>query len=147
MSAGPRVHEAALLAQARRAQAAAYAPYSRLRVGCALQTADGRIFSGANVESAAYPAGLCAERAALGAAVAAGAREFAALVLVADGPGPCPPCGVCRQALVEFAPDLPVVAAGADGALGRYVLGRDLLPDAFDASRLPGRPGAPPPPG
>jgi cytidine deaminase len=136
-------HEAALIAQARRAQAGAYAPYSGFRVGCALLAEDGRVFTGANVENAAYPAAICAERVALPAAVTAGVRAFVALAVVGDGPGPCTPCGVCRQVLFEFAPDLVVLAAGSDGALSRYVLGRDLLPDGFGPSRLAAAHGAP----
>jgi cytidine deaminase len=133
---GQHFHEAGLLAQARRAQAGAYAPYSQLRVGCALLAANGQVFTGANVENAAYPAAICAERVALPAAVTAGVRELVALAVVGDGPGPCTPCGVCRQVLFEFAPDLVILAAGSDGALTRYVLGRDLLPDGFGPTRL-----------
>ena len=133
--AGP-VDLDALLARAREAQAHAYAPYSDFRVGCALLAADGRVFTGANVENAAYSPTICAERVALPAAVVAGVREFLALAVVGDGPGPCTPCGVCRQVLYEFAPDLVVLAAGSDGATARYVLGRDLLPDGFGPRRL-----------
>jgi cytidine deaminase len=125
-----------LLAAARDAQAHAYAPYSRFRVGAALLAADGRVFLGANVENAAYPATICAERVALPSAIVAGVRDFAALAVVGDGPGPCAPCGTCRQVLSEFAPDLVVLASGSDGALERYVLGRDLLPGAFGPDRL-----------
>jgi cytidine deaminase len=126
----------ALVAQARAAQQAAYAPYSRFRVGAALQAVDGRVFLGANIENAAYSPSICAERVAMPAAVMAGVREFAALAVVGDGAGPCTPCGVCRQVLYEFAPDLLVVAAGADGTAARYVLGRDLLPHGFGPDRL-----------
>jgi cytidine deaminase len=126
----------ALLDRARGAQARAYAPYSGFRVGCALLAADGRVFEGANVENAAYSPTICAERVALPAAVVAGVRDFAGLAVVGDGPGPCTPCGVCRQVLFEFAPDLEVLAAGSDGATARYVLGRDLLPDGFGPRRL-----------
>lgn len=129
----------ALLAAARGARKRAYAPYSGFRVGCALLTADGRVYLGANVENAAYSPSICAERVALPAAVVDGAREFAALAVVGDGPGPCTPCGVCRQVLYEFAPDLPVIAAGTSGDPVRYVLGRDLLPAAFGPARLAGR--------
>jgi len=133
---GRRFDEAALLAEATAAQAAAYAPYSGFRVGCALLAADGRVFRGANVENAAYPATICAERVALPAAVVAGVRDFVALAVIGSGPGPCTPCGTCRQVLFEFAPDLEVVAAGSDGATARHVLGRDLLPDGFGPRRL-----------
>jgi cytidine deaminase len=125
-----------LLAQARDAQSRAYVPYSGFRVGAALLTGDGRVFLGANVENAAYSPSICAERVAVPAAIVAGARELVALAVVGDGPGPCTPCGVCRQVLFEFAPDLVVIAAGTSGDPARYVLGRDLLPDGFGPRRL-----------
>jgi cytidine deaminase len=133
------VDEAALLDAAGRAQAGAYAPYSGFRVGAAVLTADGRVFTGANVENAAYPVTICAERVAVPSAVAAGARDLVALAVVGDGPGPCTPCGTCRQVLFEFAPDLLVVAAGSDGAVARYRLGAELLPDGFGPMRLTAR--------
>jgi cytidine deaminase len=128
--------EAALLAAARAVQAHAYVPYSGFRVGAALLAADGRVFRGANVENAAYSPSICAERVALPQAVVAGARQFTALAVVGDGDGPCMPCGVCRQVLFEFAPDLVVIAAGATGESARYVLARDLLPHGFGPARL-----------
>jgi cytidine deaminase len=126
----------ALLEQARAMQANAYVPYSGFRVGAALLTDDDRVFLGANVENAAYSPSICAERVAVPAAVVAGARSFAALAVVGDGPGPCTPCGVCRQVLYEFAPDLQIIAGGTSGEPARYVLGRDLLPDGFGPVRL-----------
>lgn len=110
--------ERRLWLQARAAAAQAYAPYSGLCVGAALVTAAGATFTGVNVENASYPVGLCAERAALAAAVTAGERTFAALA-VADGSGaPILPCGACLQALAEFGElDLVVAApAPADGS-------------------------------
>jgi cytidine deaminase len=126
----------ALVTAARAAQACAYAPYSRLRIGAALLGADGRVFAGCNVENAAYPAGLCAERAALGVAIAAGCRTFHALVVVTDQPAPAPPCGICRQALVEFAPALAITSVGAAGAPARWTLDA-LLPAPFTPAALP----------
>ena len=126
----------ALLAAAVSAQNHAYAPYSNFRVGAALLAADGRVFTGANVENAAYGSTICAERVAMPAAVVAGVREFVALAVVGDGPGPCTPCGACRQVLFEFAPDLVVIAAGSDGAMARYRLGPELLPAGFGPIRL-----------
>lgn len=125
------VDRAALVEQSRAVRARAYAPYSGFRVGAALLAADGRVFLGANVESAASPAGICAERSALSAAVTAGARDLVALAVAGGGSAPCLPCGLCRQALHELAPDLEILAAGEAGEPARYVLARDLLPHAF----------------
>lgn len=125
-----------LLLSARRAQAAAYAPYSGFHVGAALLVADGRVFLGANVENAAYSPSICAERVAVPSAIVAGARELTALAVVGDGPGPCTPCGVCRQVLYEFAPSLLVVSAGTTGEPVRHVLDQDLLPHGFGPIRL-----------
>lgn len=113
----------------------AYAPYSRFRVGAALLGADGSVTAGCNVENAAYPAGICAERAALAAAVARGVHEFALLVLASDSDAPAPPCGFCRQALVEFAPMLDIVSITRGGASARWSL-RDLLPSPFTPAIL-----------
>lgn len=125
----------ALVEQARRVQAQAWAPYSQFRVGAALEAADGTVFSGCNVENASYPAGICAERGALAAAVASGAREFRRVVIVTDADAPAPPCGICRQALVEFAPSLEVVSVTTHGAAARWSLA-DLLPFPFTPSSL-----------
>ena len=131
-----KVDHAALLRTASQARELAYAPYSGFRVGAALLSADGRTFVGANVENAAYGSTICAERVALPTAIVQGAREFVALAVVGDGDGPCTPCGACRQVLFEFAPDLFVLAGGADGAKAEFRLGRDLLPEGFGPVRL-----------
>jgi cytidine deaminase len=123
-----------LVDAARAAQAQAYAPYSGYRVGAALETEDGRIFAGANVESAAYGVSLCAERAALGAAVAAGARRFRRLVVLTESTPAGSPCGACRQALAEFGLDLGVEAVGPNDSR-RWQLGQ-LLPDSFGRGDL-----------
>ncbi|MFQ5690943.1 MAG: cytidine deaminase [Gemmatimonadota bacterium] len=108
----------------------AHAPYSNFKVGAALETEDGRRFIGCNVENASYPVTLCAERAALGAAVAAGARRFRRLVLASSGPRPASPCGMCRQALAEFGLDLEVLSLVKDGTRVQWSL-RSLLPACF----------------
>lgn len=124
-----------LVDQARRVQAHAWAPYSQFRVGAALQAADGTVYVGCNVENASYPAGICAERSALAAAVSSGARDFTRVVIVTDADAPAPPCGICRQALVEFAPSLEVVSVTTLGAAARWSLA-DLLPFPFTPSSL-----------
>jgi cytidine deaminase len=112
-----------------------YAPYSSFRVGAALLARDGRVFVGCNVETAASPSGLCAERGALAAAVAHGAREFDLVVVASEAETPSPPCGLCRQALVEFAPTLGVVSCTAGGAQARWSLA-ELLPHPFTPHSL-----------
>lgn len=112
----------------------AYVPYSHYPVGAALLGADGRIFTGCNVENASYPAGICAERAALVRAISDGQRHFEALVVATERGGT--PCGICRQMLYEFAPDLRVLIVDGSGVLKSELPLRDLLPHAFDADAL-----------
>ncbi len=123
-----------LIQAATEAQANAYAPYSGFKVGAALQDTEGRIFVGANVENASFGVTNCAERVALGAAVAAGARKFDRLVVVSDATPPSAPCGACRQVLSEMAADLVVEAVGPSGSR-RWMLA-DLMPDPFGAEDL-----------
>ena len=113
----------------------AWCPYSQFPVGAALLADDGRIFAGCNVENASYPAGTCAERVALGTAVAAGARRFTRVVITSMAHDPTPPCGICRQALVEFAPHLEVMAIAPDGRSSRWSLA-ELLPVPFTPASL-----------
>ncbi|HEX8690921.1 MAG TPA: cytidine deaminase [Longimicrobium sp.] len=125
-----------LLERAREARGRAYAPYSNFPVGAALLAADGRVFTGVNVENVAYPLGSCAERIAVGKAVSEGAREFVAIAVVGpDDDLPCTPCGGCRQVLHEFAPRIPVVTPAPGGGV-RVTPLTEMLPGAFDSERL-----------
>ncbi|MGH7529115.1 MAG: cytidine deaminase [Gemmatimonadales bacterium] len=123
-----------LATRAREAMRHAWAPYSEFPVGAAIEAADGRVFTGCNVESASYGVTICAERMALGAAVVAGARRLQRLVVATDVDPPAAPCGACRQLLAEFGLDLEVVAVGP-ASERRWTL-RALLPDAFTKEHL-----------
>lgn len=125
-----------LLVAATAARDAAYAPYSRFRVGAALRAASGRIHVGANVENAAYPQGQCAETSAIGAMVTGGDRRIVEALVVGSGPDPCTPCGGCRQRLNEFAgPDVRIHMLGKDGALLTRTIA-ELLPHSFGPADL-----------
>jgi len=123
-----------LVARARAAMRNAHAPYSEFHVGAAIEAADGTIHVGCNVESASYGLTICAERMALGAAVAAGATALRRVVVTTDVDPPAAPCGACRQLLAEFGLDLEVIAVGP-GSERRWTL-RQLLPDAFTRETL-----------
>jgi cytidine deaminase len=127
-----------LLEQARAARANAYAPYSRFPVGAALLAADGRVFTGVNVENAAYGLGNCAERTAIFKAVSEGVKDFVAVAVIGpEDDVECSPCGACRQVLFEFGPDMAVIVP--DGANLKQYTVRQLLPGGFGPERLPGR--------
>jgi len=125
---------AELVRRAREVMRNAHAPYSRFHVGAALESADGRVFVGTNVESASYGLTICAERMALGAAVAAGAKQFTRLAVTTAVDPPAAPCGACRQLLAEFGLDLEVISAGPKSER-RWTLG-ELLPAAFTRESL-----------
>ncbi len=112
----------------------AYAPYSNYPVGAALRTKSGRIFSGVNVENAAYPTAICAERTAVFKAVSEGEREFDVIAVVTDNGGS--PCGSCRQVLAEFGPDTVVLIADGNGKLLKEMTVNELLPEAFTPKHL-----------
>jgi cytidine deaminase len=123
-----------LITAARDAQTQAYAPYSNFRVGAALEAADGTIFLGCNVENASYGLTICAERAAVCAAISAGVRAFRRAVVASEVDPPAAPCGACRQVLAEFGLDLPIDGVGRTQAV-RWRLS-ELLPDAFGPEQL-----------
>jgi len=126
--------EAMLLERAWQVFENAYAPYSEFGVGAALLTADGAVFIGCNVECAAYPHGICAERTAVSSAVAAGKRDFVAIAIATRAAKPTPPCGGCRQFMAEFSPDLIVIYATPDGVARSTVA--ELLPEMFTPDHL-----------
>ena len=126
-----------LFAAATAAQARAYAPYSRFRVGAAILADDGAVYPGCNVENAAYPVGACAEAGAISAMVAGGARAIRAILVIGPGEELVTPCGACRQRIREFAaPETPVLIAGTDGVRARFSFA-ELLPASFGPANLP----------
>lgn len=112
----------------------AYAPYSHYPVGAALLTASGRIYEGVNIENAAFPSTICAERVAVFKAVSEGEREFHAIAVVTANGGT--PCGACRQVLAEFGLDTLVIIADAQGVIHHQIPLRRLLPEAFTPGDL-----------
>jgi len=131
-----------LMQGALEARRASYAPYSGFAVGAALLCADGSVYTGCNVENAAFSPSVCAERVAVYRAVADGKRDFAAIAIAGGRAGEqparhCPPCGVCRQVLMEFcAPDSFIVALGTSGDDVKTYLLRELMPVSFSKSGL-----------
>ncbi len=126
----------AMLDVAMRAQANARAPYSRFSVGAAVLSGSGAIFPGCNVESASYGATICAERSALVAAVASGETSVRAVVVVTSTPEPSTPCGICRQLMAEFGPDVIVLAASNASDVVLIATLGVLLPLSFGAANL-----------
>jgi cytidine deaminase len=126
----------ALFAAAKAAYSNAYAPYSKFPVGAAIRTPEGDIFSGCNVENAAYPQGACAEAGAIAEMAKAGRRRIAEMLVIGGGQGLCTPCGGCRQRIREFAAqDTPIHVAGPEGVRARFLLS-DLLPASFGPENL-----------
>jgi cytidine deaminase len=123
-----------LLAAAKQAQTSAYAPYSKYPVGAALLTSSGAIYLGSNVENAAYPDSICAERVAVFKAVSEGQRDFEAIAVVTKDGGT--PCGSCRQVLAEFSPGALVIIANQGGEVVCESTVADLLPGAFGPGNL-----------
>jgi cytidine deaminase len=123
-----------LIDLANEARRRAYAPYSKYRVGAALRTKSGRIFIGVNIENAAYPTSMCAERTAVFKAVSEGERDFEVIAVVTDNGGS--PCGGCRQVLAEFGLDAVVLIADGKGQLVKQTSVGELLPEAFTPQKL-----------
>ena len=114
-----------------------YVPYSKFPVGAALECADGSVYTGCNVENAVYPAGICAERNAIFHAVAEGhTRDMVRIVIAGRSEDFCVPCGICRQVMQEFAPNLTVICLNGKGEAKEFAL-RELLPYGFDNTWLP----------
>ncbi len=125
-----------LLLAARAVRESAYAPYSNFKVGAAIRTSSGAVFTGCNVENVAYPEGTCAEAGAIAAMAAAGEYVIAEVAVIADSPTPVPPCGGCRQKLKEFASgDVRVTMATTDGGALEMTVDQ-LLPGAFGAAHM-----------
>jgi cytidine deaminase len=123
-----------LIAQAIQATENAYIPYSNYPVGAALLCDDGQIYTGCNIENASYPAGICAERTALAKAISEGSQTFSTIVIATRGGGS--PCGICRQALYEFAPDLRVILVDLNGNIHHDTTLNVLLPLGFNHDNL-----------
>ncbi len=124
-----------LIESAKQARTRAFAPFSDFKVGAAIETKSGKIFTGCNVESAAYSGTACAERVAVWKAISEGETEFTSLAVVADTKELTPPCGVCRQIIWEFCGDIPVTFSNLNGK-SETVRMKELLPRAFDAKFL-----------
>ncbi|MDK1028735.1 MAG: cytidine deaminase [Anaerolineae bacterium] len=130
----PKNESQSLIDQAKAARRSAYAPYSKYLVGAALRTKSGKVFTGVNVENAAFPSSMCAERNAVFKAVSEGEREFASIAVVTKNGGS--PCGACRQVLSEFGLDTIVLIADEEGKLLQETTVNDLLPGAFTPDHL-----------
>lgn len=131
------VTDQALFEAAEAIRAKAYAPYSRFHVGAAILADDGKIYSGANIENAAYPIGNCAEASAIAAMIAGGAKRITRIYVTGPGTAPVTPCGGCRQRIREFADlDVTVISHGVDGTPLVMTLDQ-LLPHSFGPEYLP----------
>jgi cytidine deaminase len=124
-----------LIAKAITARANAISPYSGFQVGAALETTDGRIYTGCNIENVSYGLTMCAERVALWKALSEGGREFLRIAVVTDAAALTPPCGACRQLLWEYCGDIPILLYSLKGITGQYQLS-ELLPHPFDKHSL-----------
>lgn len=130
-----KISDQELIDIAKRAREKAFAPFSNFKVGAALETAGGVIYTGCNIENASYGLTMCAERVAIFKAISEGERGFARIAVVADTENLTPPCGPCRQLIHEFCGDIPVLLADLRGTAETLSMS-ELLPRAFDANFL-----------
>jgi len=124
-----------LIEKAAVAMVNSYSPYSRFKSGAAIECSDGSVFTGCNIENAAFGSTICAEAVAISTAVSAGRRSFRRIAIISEGSAYCFPCGTCRQLLHEFSPELEVLSARADGRYVSYPL-TSLLPMAFGREQI-----------
>jgi cytidine deaminase len=126
----------ALIRAAKQAKRKAYAPYSSFRVGAAIRTKKGRVYTGCNIENSSYGLAICAERTAIFKAISEGEKEFTAIAVASDDPDFCPPCGACRQVLMDLAPSLDFVMINKKGQ-EKVVTLKELFPYPFGPEHLP----------
>lgn len=124
-----------LITEAEKARKRAYAPYSKFKVGAAVLSADGKIFTGCNIENASIGLALCAERVAIFKAISEGSTKFKAIAIIGDTDKPCSPCGACRQVISEFGEDIPLIMANLKGDVKIKKI-KELLPEAFGKNDL-----------
>lgn len=124
-----------LVKKAKEAMEHAYVPYSNFRVGAALLTANGNVYTGCNIENASFGGTNCAERTALFKAISEGEKQFKAIAVISDSPNFTYPCGICRQVLSEFGLEMEVIVAKNNGEFKAYLL-KELLPYAFTNAEL-----------
>lgn len=124
-----------LIGEAEKARKKAYTPYSKFKVGAAILTSEGRIFSGCNIENASFGLTICAERVAVFKAISKGFKKFEAIAIIADTLRPCYPCGACRQVILEFGEDITLVMANLKGDIKINKI-KELLPEAFNKNDL-----------
>lgn len=124
-----------LINKAKEARLKAYVPYSQFKVGSAILTENGSIFTGCNIENASFGLSICAERVTIFKAVSSGYKDFKAIVIICDMEEPCSPCGACRQVMVEFSPDMEVIMINLENK-SKIVKAKELLPDFFQGKAL-----------
>lgn len=124
-----------LIREAEKARKKAYTSYSKFKVGAAILTSEGRIFSGCNIENASFGLTICAERVAVFKAISEGFKKFEAIAIIADTLRPCYPCGACRQVILEFGEDITLIMANLKGDIKINKI-KELLPEAFNKNDL-----------